>query len=261
MGLSEFFLPQRLPRQVLFAGDRHAEVFRLRGGRVASRSPLAGVALSDDDGWDAALAALRQEETGLVFGAAPFVFNFFEFDKLPWRRQALNGLVGWRLQKIFPENIEAFDHRVFRLDGKGVLSVLVRRSLLERAEEAFAARKIALTYIGSSTLEILSRARRARTAPDFIIERDDAGGILFFLKRRRPFYIRKFRGVADDEAVAEIGKTVSFVRGQSGSEPRRYWLHDHRGAEAAAAWEQALNAGGAYVRLASGSHPHLPGRP
>lgn len=261
MGLSELFLPQRLPRQVLFAGDRHAEVFRLHGGRVASRSPLAGVALAEGEGWDSALAALRPEQTGLVFGAAPFVFNFFEFDKLPWRRQALNGLVDWRLQKIFPENIAAYDHRVFRLDRKGVLSLLLRRSLLERAEQAFAAAKIPLTFIGSSTLEILGRARRARTTPDFIIERDDAGCTLLFLKRRRPVYIRKFRSISDDEAVAEIGKTVSFVRGQTGSEPRRYWLHDHRGDEAAAVLEQALKTGDAYARLASGPQPHLPGRP
>ncbi len=261
MGLSDFFLPQRLPRQVLFAGDRRAEVFRLRGGRVQSTTEVAGAALAEGEGWDAALDALRAEETGLVLGAAPFIFNFFEFDKLPWRRRARAELIDWRLQKIFPDNIEAYHHRVFRLDRRGVLSVLLRRSLLERAEEAFAARNIPLTYVGSSTLEMLERARRARPAPDFIIERDGSGCTLLFLRRRRPVYIRKFRSVSDEETVAEIDKTVHFVRGQTGTEPRRYWLHDHRGGEAAAACEQALQDRDAYARLSAPPQPHLPGRP
>jgi hypothetical protein len=269
MGLSDSFLPQRLPRQVVFAGDRHAETFLLRRGRITGRSVSAGPALAEGDGWEAALAALRPESTGVVFNASPFIFNFFEFDKLPWQRQALRELVDWRLQKIFPEDSAAYDHRLFRLDRKRVLSILVRRSLLERVEAAFAGKKIPLTYIGSSTMEILARARRAKPAPDFFIERDGAGCTLAFLERRRPVYIRKFRNVSTADTVSEIGKTVAFVRNQYGIAPRRYWLHDHLGDESAMAVEAALQAvpaeetagSGEYSRLPLGpdAAPHIPG--
>ncbi len=268
MGLSAIFLPQRPPRQFVFAGDRQAGTFLLRNGRIASRSIFAGPALAEGAGWEEALAALRAEETGVVFSASPFIFNFFEFDKLPWQRQALDELVAWRLQKIFPEDIAAYDHRFFRLDRKRVLSILVRRSLLERAEAAFAGKRTPLTYIGCSTMEILARARRAKPAPDFFVERDGSGCTLVFQQHRLPVYIRKFRNVSAADTVSEIGKTVAFVRSQYGIDPRRYWLHDHLGDASAAAVEAALSTpggeaaeGGEYSRLplAADAAPHIPG--
>jgi hypothetical protein len=262
MGLIDRFLPERLPRQVVFAGDRQAETFRLRDGRVAGRtlSPGAALAESADDGWAALVAALPAEETGVIFNAAPFIYNFFEFDKLPWQPRALRELVSWRLQKIFPEDIAAYDHRFFPLDKKRVFSILVRRSLLERVEAAFAQKRVPLTYIGNSTMEILARARRAKITPDFIIESDGASCTMVFQSRRSPTYIRKFKSASPADTVEEIGKTVAFVRSQYGIEPRRYWLLDHQGG--ADAFEAALS-GGDYSRLRAGlgETPHIPGTP
>jgi hypothetical protein len=261
MGLIDIFLPERLPRQFVFAGDRHAETVRLRSGRVCDRSLTPGAALAASDGdWTGVLAALRPEETGVVFNAAPFISNFFEFDKLPWQRQALHDLVAWRLQKIFPEDIAAYDHRFFALDRRRVLSILVPRALLDNTERQFRERGIPLTYIGNSTMEILARARRARLAADFLLERDSDSCTMVFLNRRLPFYIRKFQSGSAADTAAEIGKTAAFVRSQYGSEPRRYCIHDHQGAEAAAAIEAALT-GGEYSRLGAGlgAAPHIPG--
>jgi hypothetical protein len=262
MGLIDRFLPERLPRQVVFAGDRQAETFRLRDGRVAGRTLGPGTALAEnaDDGWADLVAALPAEETGVIFNAAPFIYNFFEFDKLPWQPRALRELVSWRLQKIFPEDIAAYDHRLFPLDRKRVFSILVRRSLLERVEADFAQKPVPLTYIGNSTMEIMDRARRAKVPPDFIIESDGASCTMVFQSRRSPIYIRKFRSDSPADATEEIGKTVAFVRSQYGIEPRRYWLHDHQGG--ADATEAAL-AGGDYSRLRAGlgETPHIPGTP
>lgn len=261
MGLSEFFLPERLPRQVVFAGDRHAETVSLRAGRVSSRTLTPNAALSGNDSdWTTVAEALRPEETGVVFNAAPFIYNFFEFDKLPWQRRALHELVAWRLQKIFPEDIAAYDHRFFPLDRRRVLSILVPRALLENTERQFQARGIPLTYIGNSTLEILARVRQAKPSPDFLLERDSDSCTMVFQNRRLPFYIRKFKSGSAADTAGEIGKTVAFVRNQYGSEPRRYCLHDHQGEAAAAAVEAALT-GGEYVRLDAGlgTAPHIPG--
>jgi hypothetical protein len=201
-------------------------------------------------------------DSGIVFNASPFIYNFFEFDKLPWQKKTLNELVTWRLQKIFPENIEAYDHRFFRLDGKRVLSILVKKALLERIERLFAERRLPLTYIGNSTMEILSRSLRAKSPPDFFLESDQAGCTLVFQNRRSPIYIRKFKSASAADTVDEIAKTVNFVRSNYPIDPRRYWLIEHRDEAAAAAMEEQL-AGADFSRLRTGlgAVPHLPGCP
>jgi hypothetical protein len=265
MGLIDRFLPERLPRQWLFAGDRHAEVVTVSQGRISGRRRLEGVALADggERDWDGALAGLQPEESGLIFGASPFIFNFFEFDRLPWQRKALRELVAWRLQKIFPGDLSAYDHRFYRLDRRRILSVLAPRALLAGAEARFRQARAPLTFIGSSTLTLLARMQQARPAPDFLIESDGAGVTMLFQQRRLPLYIRKFRGSSAADAIAEAGKTAAFVRGQYGADPRRYWLIDHGGDAAAIEAGLASVAGSEFVRLPAGpdAAPPIPGCP
>lgn len=264
MGLSAFFLPERLPRQLIYAGDRHAEIVRLQNKKIIDRTRVAGAALAEnaDAAWAGIAPGLRPEDTGIVFNAAPFIYNFFEFDKLPWQKKTLGELVTWRLQKIFPENIEAYDHRFFQLDGKRVLSILVKKALLEKTERLCAEQRLPLTYIGNSTMEILSRAQQAKSAPDFFLESDQSGCTLVFLNRRSPIYIRKFKSASVTDTVAEITKTVNFVRNNYNIEPRRYWLIEHQDDAAAAAMEEQL-AGADFSRLRTGlgAAPHLPACP
>lgn len=261
MGLISFFLPERLPRQFVYAGDRHAEIVRLQKERIVERRRVEGAALAEnaDAAWAGIAAGLRAEDAGVVFNASPFIYNFFEFDKLPWQKKTLRDLVTWRLQKIFPENIEAYDHRFFRLDGKRVLSLLVKKALLEKTERLFADRRVPLTYIGNSTMEILSRALRAKAVPDFFLESDQSGCTLVFQKRRSPIYIRKFKSASAADTVDEVTKTVNFVRNNYGIDPRRYWLIAHPDEAAAAAMEERL-AGAEFSRLRTGlgAAPHLP---
>lgn len=266
MGLIAFFLPERLPRQVVYAGDRHAEVLSLARGRVTGRRRLEGVALAEaladgGHGWAEVMAELRPVETGIVFSASPFIYNLFDFDRLPWPNKACGELVAWRLQKIFPGDLAAYDQRFFRLDRKRILSILAPRSLRETAEARFREKGVPLTFIGSSTLTLLRRMQAARPAPDFFIESDGPACTLLFQNRRTPIYIRTFRGSSPADAVEEALKTVAFVRGQYGVEPRRYWLIDHRDGAAALATALASLAGQEYTRLQSGlgEAPHIPG--
>ncbi|MBN2346017.1 MAG: hypothetical protein JXO51_06470 [Candidatus Aminicenantes bacterium] len=263
MGLSDLFLPERRPRQIVFAGDRHAEIIRLHGRRATERARLEGVVLADCGScWPEVLERLQPVDTGVVFSAVPFIYNFFEFDRLPWKKKALRELVTWRLQKIFPDNIESYDHRFYTLPGKKVFSILVRKSLPDAVEEAFRARGIPLTFIGNSTMEIARRLPRAGAAPDFFIESDRASCTVVFQQRRAPFYIRKFKSGSGTDTVEEVGKTVGFVRGQYGVEPRRYWLVDHQDEAAAAALEAGLGGAGLLrLRAGLGAAPHIPGHP
>ena len=264
MGLSDLFLRERLPRQFIYAGDHHAEIILLQGNRIASRSRVEGVELSESSaaGWDAIAGRLQPAATGVVFSAAPFIYNFFEFDKLPWKTKALRELVTWRLQKIFPEDIAVYDHRFFQLDKKRVFSILVRRSLVETVEKLFQDPLRPLTFIGNSTVEVLARLRRAKVPPDFFIESDRDGCTLVFLGRRSPLYIRKFRSGSATDTVEEIGKTVAFVRGNYGVDPRRYWLIEYQDEAASAAMEVLLAASGlSRLRAGLGEAPHIPGSP
>ena len=264
MGIIGLFLPERLPRQVIYAGDRHAEVFVLHKRKIVSRTRLEGTALADisSERWTELAGRLRAEDTGIVFNAAPFIYNFFEFDKLPWQKKALEELVAWRLQKVFPESIEAYDHRFFQLDNKRVFSVLVKMSLPERIGQLLLEKRIPLIYVGNSTMEILGRLRRADPAPDFFIESDVASCTLVFQKKRSPIYIRKFKSGSIADTVEEIGKTVHFVSNNYGIEPRRYWLFDQRDAATDAAMQEKLE-GGNFSRLPThpSGAPFIPGCP
>ena len=263
MGLSAFFLPERLPRQLIYAGDRHAEIVRMQKGKIVHRQRVEGAALAEnpDAAWAGIAPGLLAEDAGIIFNASPFIYNFFEFDKLPWQKKTLRDLVTWRLEKIFPENIEAYDHRFFPLDRKRVLSILVKKALLENTERLFAEKRVPLTYIGNSTMEILSRSLRAKSPPDFFLEKDQAGSTLVFQNRRSPIYIRKFKSASAADTVDEITKTVNFVRSNYASEPRRYWLVEHRDDDDAAVEERLGAAGFSRLRTGLGAAPHLPARP
>ncbi len=264
MGLIELFLPERLPRQVLFAGDRHVEILRLQNGRIAAGARLEGIPLAEDNerGWDEALGRLHPEATGIVFNAAPFIYNFFEFDKLPWQKKALRELVSWRLQKIFPDDIASFDHRFYRLDRKRVLSILAPRALTETVERRFKARGVPLTFIGNSTLAVLARMQAAKPAPDFFIENDRVTCAMVFQSGRSPIYIRKIQSGSPTDTVGEIEKTVAFVRNQYNIAPRSYWLVDHLDGPLAQASEARLAAAGlSRLEAGPGQAPHIPGSP
>jgi len=231
MGLSDFLLPERLPRQVVYAGDRHGEIFTLSKQRIVRRLRVEAAALADpgaSDGWPKIAERLQPVDTGVILNSDPFIFNFIEFDKLPWSRKLLRELVDWKLQKIFPEDIAAYDHRFFRLNKKRILSILVKKSLLAHIEAEFRGKGIPLITIGNSALEIFNRLAKLRRPPDFFVETDVSSCCLVFQKLGAPIYVRKFKSGSLEELAAEIGKTVQFVRNNSGCDPRRFELIDHR---------------------------------
>lgn len=262
MGLNDFLLPERLPKQVVYAGDRHCEIFILARKRIVQRQRLSLDLNEGDPGrWSALAARLRPLDTGIVLNAEPFIFNFFEFDRLPWSHRLLGELVDWKLQKIFPENIGAYDHRFFRLNKKRIFSVLVKKALLEQMEAPFREKGIPLIRIGNSTLEILNRAARLRHAPDFFMETDDAACCLVFLKQRLPVYVRKFKTGSRAETAAEVGKTVQFVKNSYGIEPRRYLIVGHQQEPFAGEVADELDAYGlsGLKADAAGQTPYIPG--
>jgi hypothetical protein len=263
MGLNNLLLPERLPRQFIYAGDRHCEIFTLANKKITRRSRVVGVTLSElaAGGWPGIRAQLQAVETGVILNSDPFIYNFFEFDKLPWSRKLLQELVAWKLQKIFPENIEAYDHQFFRLNKKRIFSVLIKKTLLEHIESLFGEKSMPLIYIGNSTLVILDRLAKLKRPPDFFVEIDDSSCSLVFQSRGLPIYIRKFKSGSRSDMAAEISKTVQFVKNNYGCDPRSYCFSDH---------QEEISADGIAAELAGenlscrsdefvGETPYIPG--
>jgi hypothetical protein len=263
MGLNALLLPERLPGQIMYAGDRHCEIFTLAKRKVVRRERIA-VALPaepDGGGWPEIAAGLQPLDTGIILNSDPFIFNFFEFDRLPWSRKLLRELVDWKLQKIFPENIAAYDHRIFRLDKKRVFSILVKKALLEHLETLFRERRIPLIFIGSSTLQILNRLAGLRRRPDFFVEMDDSSCCLVFQNQGSPIYIRKFKSGPQADMAAEISRTVQFVKNNYGCDPRLYCFIDHQAdiSSAGIAAELAGENLSCQNAFGAGKTPYIPG--
>ena len=264
MGLNGVLLPERLPRQVIYAGDRHCEIITLAGKRIVQRRRIAAVSPAETEAgpWPEIVSQLQPLDTGIILNSDPFIFNFFEFDRLPWSRKLLRELVDWKLQKIFPENIAAYDHRFFRLNKKRIFSVLVKKALLEQVESVFREKRIPLICIGNSTLEIMNRLGRFKRRPDFFVEIDDASCCLVFQNRGLPIYIRKFRTASIQETATEISKTVQFVKNSYGCDARSYFIVDHQEEDSAGriAAELAGENLSCLSAAAVGKTPYIPGR-
>ena len=264
MGLTTLLLPERLPGQILYAGDRHCEIFTLANKRIVRRNRVAGVTLAELDagGWPEIDGQMQPVDTGIILNSDPFIYNFFEFDKLPWSQKLLRELVAWKLQKIFPENIEAYNHQFFRLNNKRILSILIKKTLLDQIESWFREKRTPLIYIGNSTLEILNRLAKLKRPPDFFVEIDDSSCSLVFQNKGIPIYIRKFKIGSRLDVAAEISKTAQFVKNNYGCDPRSYCFIDHQeeistdGIAAELARENLSCLGATF----KGKTPYIPGR-
>jgi len=230
MDLKNLLLPERLPRQMIYAGDRHCELFMLANKRIVQRKRFAGVTLAEPDAgrWADMAVQLQPLDTGIILNSEPFIYNVFEFDRLPLSGKLLQELVAWKLQKIFPENIEAYDHQFFRLNKQRILSILIKKTLLEQIETLFREKHIPLIYVGNSTLEIINRLAKWKRPPDFFVEMDDASCCLVFSNKGIPIYIRKFKIGSRLDVAAEISKTVQFVKSNYGCDPRNYCIINHQ---------------------------------
>ncbi|MEI6614724.1 MAG: hypothetical protein WCL37_07485 [Chrysiogenales bacterium] len=263
MGLNKLLFPERLLGQIIYAGDRHCEIFALANKRIIQRKRIAGVALAElDTGrWPEIGAQLQAVDTGIILNSDPFIYNFFEFDKLPWSRKLLLELVAWKLQKIFPENIEAYDHQFFCLNKKRIFSILIKKTFLEQIESLFRGKNTPLIYIGNSTLEILNRLVKLKHRPDFFVEIDDCSCSLVFQNKGLPIYIRKFKIESRLDMAAEISKTVQFVKNNYGCDPRSFCFIDHQeeGSAERIAAELARENLSCQSAALEGKTPYIPG--
>jgi len=214
MGIAELFLGFKKPFQYIYAGESHIDVFLTIRGSLKKTKTIENLSILDLNTYDFLdiKRELLEVETGIILNSRNFIFNIFEFDKLPFNEVQRRDIIEWRLGKVFPENIEQYKHSYFRLNKKKILSILFKESYKDKIEKLFGKNNISLIYIGNSTIEIFNNLSKMKISPDFFLEIDGKLSILLFQTNSVPFYIRKFVIEKDSDLLKEILKTINFVR-------------------------------------------------
>lgn len=226
MDITKYFINFHLASQYVYGGENYIDVYKRVEGAFKKTKTFENKSIYKLDNYD--IDEIKRElgntDTGVVLNSTNFIFNIFEFDKIPFREEMRRDLLTWRLQKVFPEDIKLYDFDYFRIDRKKILSVLFKKELREKIETVFADNGMKLIYFGNSTIEIINNIRKLKPSPDFFVEIDKNFSILIFLNDAIPYYIRKFRSSKEVDIAQEVLKTVNFVKSSYDYIPSTYSL-------------------------------------
>lgn len=225
MVLDHFFIQYKKPTQYVYWGENYLDIYTVSdsGKGFIKTHSIDNVSLSgmNTPRFGDIAGVLPALDTGIILNSGTFIFNIFEFEKIPWQEGLKRELVEWRLKKVFPENIADYELDYFKLDKKRILSILFKKSLKEHIENLFQENGISLTYMGNSTVEMINHlSKLKKDAPDFFIEIDKSLSITVFLGQNLPYYIRKFRADQAADIVSEVTKTINFVKNSYSRVPR-----------------------------------------
>lgn len=238
--IENFFIHYKRPAQLVFAGENYLDIYKYvnktyQKTRSFDSAPIFDLTV---ESFSAAARELsiagagggnaNKIDTGVILNSAYYIFNILDFEKIPLREGLRKEIVEWRLRKVFPENIDDYNHQYHKLDKNKILSILFKKSLKEKVEKLFAQSQVNLTYMGNSTINNIDNVRRQKSSPDFFIEIDRSLFIVVFQKNSLPFYIRKFRGAHEEEVVVEIIKTINYVKNSYSHVPRTYSIISNR---------------------------------
>jgi hypothetical protein len=222
--IEDFFIHYKQPEQFIFAGENYVDVYKLLNKSFQKTGSVEGISFINaaPDEFGAVVRELAPVDTGVILNSGYYIFNILDFEKIPLRDSLRQEIVEWRLRKVFPEDIDEYDHQFFTLNRKKILSILFKKSLKEVIEERFASTDQTLTYTGNSTVNIMNHVLKEKVSPDFFIEINGDLFVIVFQERSIPFYIRKFRSGNETEAGAEVVKTINYVKNSYSMTPRTY---------------------------------------
>lgn len=236
--IENYFIHYKRPAQLVFAGENYLDIYKyvnksFQKTRSFDNAPIFDLTAESFSAAArelsvAGASAANAIDTGIILNSAYYIFNILDFEKIPFREGLRKEIVEWRLRKVFPENIEEYDHQFYKLDKNKILSILFKKSLKEKIETLFAQSQVNLTYMGNSTVNSIDNVLRQKSSPDFFIEIDSNLFIVVFQKQSLPFYIRKFRGEHEDEVVSEVVKTINYVKNSYAQIPRTYSIISNR---------------------------------
>lgn len=227
MVIDRLFFSYRRPSRYCLIGSGGVDCFQeQRGGaRRIHAVQTRGLMKMDEDEGRRLGAVLGNRSWGAVLRSDSFIFNIFDFDHLPVSSARRRELAQWRLQKVFPEDISRFIHRVFHLGGKRLLSVLLPRADAQRVEDWFREHRVPLIFMGNSTVELMNRLwggilkSPGASTPRVLVELDNQLGVAVFQESNRPYFMRKFRCDSEEGFEGEMKKTLAYVKGNYGRSP------------------------------------------
>ncbi|MCP4153233.1 MAG: hypothetical protein GY757_36215 [bacterium] len=222
--IDNLFIHYKQPAQFIYAGENYLDIYKNLNKGLEKTRRFEDVSLQDINAEDFnnVIRELGAGDTGLILNSGNTIFNIFDFEQIPWRDELQKEIVEWRLKKVFPENIDDYNHQFFKLSKNKILSVLFKKEFKEKIEELFTANSVNLTYIGNSTVNILNRMSHVKPSPDFFLEIDRNLSILTFQSNALPFYIRKFRAGKESDVTGEIVRTINYVKNSYSKIPRTY---------------------------------------
>lgn len=222
--IDNLFIHYKQPQQYLYAGEDYIDIYKYVDKTFQKTQSLEDMSILNLDaaGFSAAARELGEIDTGVILNSNSFIFNIFEFDKIPIWDDMRREIVQWRLKKVFPENIEEYEHSFFSLSKNKIFSILIKKNIKQQIETLFSANQRTLTYFGNSTVNILNHIGNRKDTPDFFVEIDRQFFMIAFQHQTQPYYIRKFRAQHEDEVVGEILRTANYVKNNYSREPHTY---------------------------------------
>jgi len=226
MGLENLILHFKNPHQFIYIRDDYIELYECNKKNIKRIDAFEDISIFDltADEFQKICQKFKGKETGIILNSGHFIFNIFEFDKIPFRENLKRDLINWKINKVFPENIDQYEHDYFNLDKNHILSILFKKSLKEKIENLAVKNEFSITYLGNSTVEIMNNIFKGNPKPDFFLEMDKHHSILVFQNGSIPFYIRKFRVEQTDDVFEELQKTLHFVKNNYSKIPQSYAL-------------------------------------
>ncbi len=153
----------------------------------------------------------RGAACGLILNPGPIVYNLFSFERLPRRRRERKELVEWRLQKVFPDSLAAYNHHFLVIGRNTVLSLLVNRDYLAGLERDLREAGLDPVFIGNSTVETMNRLVFPDREPTLVLEIDGELNLAWVSAAGIPLYLRKFSVSSAGEWSREVLRTVSYA--------------------------------------------------
>lgn len=234
--IENFFIHYKRPPQFVFAGENYLDIYKYVNRSFQKTHSFDNISIFDltTEGFtpiakELSLAgATSGIDTGIILNSNSYIFNILDFEKIPFREGLRKEIVEWRLRKVFPENIDDYNHQYYKLAKNKILSILFKKNQKEKIEKLFAKNQVNLIYMGNSTINNISNTLHRKSSPDFFIEIDRNLFVVVFQKHMIPFYIRKFRGGREGDVVSEIVKTINYIKNNYSHSPRTYTIISNR---------------------------------
>ena len=197
-------------------------------------------------------------ECGVILNPHHFIYNIFDFDKIPWRRKDRKLLVELRLRKVFPDSLDPYHHHFTILDHGNVLSLLIRHDFLAALEEELRSAGLRPVFITNSTVETMNNTVLPDPEPRLVIENDGELNVTWICAKKTPRYIRKFSS-GHGEWSQEIRRTLAFVKKNLEFQVNRFILVTNGNAESTKKLEELAALGLTRIDLQDSSARFLPG--